>query len=154
MFFRKFFRSGKMPRFPKTNNAVISPQPVAREIETNLQILLSSIGNPADLVIHRLTYDNGAEAAALVYLTSLADGAVLAAHVVEPLNRELRGKSGKIEPDQIRRVLVAGDISETVDLHQAIEYLLRGKALIFLTGTPKASQASGGNFSGLPAAAD
>lgn len=136
MIFEGFFKNKqKMTRLPKEKSAVPEHQPISGDCEADLHALLDFVGNPSDLVIHRMENNQGTQVVTLLYLTSLASGTDLASHVVEPINCLLINLgAGNPDPGQVKRVLVAAQITETNDLHQAVEYLLKGQALLLISG--------------------
>lgn len=132
MFDKIFKSSKKVLPLPKVKSSVLKHRNVSREIDHNLQKVVESIGDPADLVIHRI--NNSTQLfAAVVYLESLVDGNLLGSHIVEPINAFVRGNCEVFDYSNARLVLSSSKLVEFSDLHDAIESLLGGQALLFIS---------------------
>jgi hypothetical protein len=130
----------------KVRPTVIKHQDVSGEIDNNLKKVVDSTGNPADLVIHRI--EKGTRVfAAIVYLESLVDGSLLGSHVVEPINNFVRGDGGSFDLNNARLVLSSSKVIEFSDLHDAIDSLLAGQALVFVS---KGSKVLAVSYPGFP----
>lgn len=147
MFFDKYFKAAKkvLP-LEKVHPTVVEHQVISKTVEDNLNQLIKSIGNPSDLVIHRINSGNKL-IAGVVYLESLADGTLLGSHIIEPMNNFIRGASGTLDLNSAKLVLAASKIIEFSDLHDAIDSLLAGQALLFIPGSDKSVAVS---FPGYP----
>jgi hypothetical protein len=130
----------------KVRPTVIKHQDVSGEIDNNLKKVVDSTGNPADLVIHRI--EKGTRVfAAIVYLESLVDGSLLGSHMVEPINNFVRGDGGSFDLNNARLVLSSSKVIEFSDLHDAIDSLLAGQALVFVS---KGSKVLAVSYPGFP----
>ena len=132
MFFAKFFKSAqKVPPFEKTRSDVTSHGEIKKNVAENLQIILKATGNPDDLIIHRIEEHTGIFAV-VIYFETLVDSNLLGQHVLKPINKFIRGKTGAIPQNQLKSVLSASNLIEINDLHQAIDKLLAGYTLILI----------------------
>jgi len=100
-------------------------------LENNTAQLTAIIGQPLDLVIHRITA--GTETVALVFfLKSLADGMLIGTNLVEPLNKYLRHEGKQLNAESARSLLAAAELTERKNVQKAAEDLLAGKALLLV----------------------
>lgn len=125
--FWKPFR--KAPEFKRTRSRVQDEVALSPRLEENLSAIRRSIGEAADLVIR---YFGQKPIAAVVYLETLVDGAALAAHVVDPINRHLQSEPGALKTDRVKTLLAAPKVIEIGDLHHLIGDLLAGQAVILV----------------------
>ena len=132
MFFDKFLKASKkvLPT-EKFSSSVVERQEIRKSADENLEIILKSTGNPDDLILHRI--EDGAQTLAVtMYLETLVDSNLLGQHVLKPMNKLIRGKTGAITQNQLKSILSASKLVEINDLHQAVDRLLAGYALILL----------------------
>lgn len=147
MFLKKYFQAAKkvLP-IEKTTQTVTEHKKIDENIENNLHQLVQSIGNPSDLVTHRISSKDKIMVG-IAYLESLSDGVLLGSHVIEPINNFVRGDYRFININTAKLVLSAAKIIEFNDLHDAIDSLLAGQTVLFLAGADKALAVS---FPGFP----
>lgn len=124
-----FKKSKKAPPFKNIRSSVVGSQEIKKNADENLRIIQQAIGNPDDLVIHRIG-DGSKNFAVVIYLETLADSNLLGQHVIEPVNKFIGESTGPPTENQLKRILSASKLTDTHDLHQAIERLLAGSALI------------------------
>jgi spore germination protein KA len=132
LFFNKFFKAPKkvLP-IDRSSSRVVESREIKNSVDENLQIIGKAIGNPDDLVIHRIE-ENGDLFAAVIYFESLVDSNLLGQHVIKPINKLIRGGNGAIPQNQLNSILTAAKLVEMNVLHQAIDRLLAGYAIILL----------------------
>ncbi|MFZ5943184.1 MAG: spore germination protein [Bacillota bacterium] len=147
MFFERLLKPRvKFKPSRKSSSPEFESIPITECLEENLQRLAGVIGQPLDLVIHRIEGENSI-AAALVYLRSLVDGPLLGSQIVEPINNYLRNGAERIDHKTIRNLFSASDIIESNELNAAVNMLLSGKVLALFSGTAIAFSLS---FPGFP----
>ncbi len=130
MFFDRFLRASKRK---KNSSAVVKEKAVKENPEENLKEILKSVGDPFDLFIHRIEEGNKT-AAIVISFDTLIDSNLLGQQVFEPINKHVQNKSEPLSSDNIKNILSTPGIKDINDLHQAIENLLAGDALILITG--------------------
>lgn len=145
MLFEKFFNNAgtraraKMPEFKRIKSSVPEQQELSGDLEKDLNLIIQAIGEPADLVVHRMFNldDNRQPIVIMLYLKSLADGPALGLHVVDPLNRFINETKKAITPIITAQLLAAAEVLEYQDLRSATNSLLAGNALLFFPGFPR-----------------
>ena len=131
MFFDKFFKASKKIHPIDPISSVDGRQEIKKSVDENLQIILKATGDPDDLILHRIE-DNHKTLAVVMYLETLVDSNLLGQHVIEPMNKFIRGNTGAITQNQLKSILSASKLVEINDLHHAVDRLLAGYALILL----------------------
>ena len=106
-------------------------QEIKKSADENLQIILKSIGNPDDLYSHRIG-DGSKTFALVVYLETLVDSNLLGQHVIEPVNKFIRGNTGALTENGLRLILSAAKLVEINYMNNAVDRLLAGYALILI----------------------
>lgn len=94
-----------------------------------MQYILHSAGSAGDLVIHRVE-QNEKTGAAVIYLETLVDGNLLGQHAIEPINNCIQENEGSFSFDRLKLCLSVSKSMEIDDLHDAVEKLVSGHALI------------------------
>lgn len=130
--------SDKILKAPQKNSHDKKPGPsgvkdekIKPNLDQNLDLIRQSIGNPDDLVLHRLT-DGSKNAIGILYLETLADGYLLGQQVIGPLNQAIRVSKEGFTENQLKLALGAAKLIETHDFSDAIDRLLAGFTLILL----------------------
>ena len=132
MFFDKFLKSPKKKPIPiKIGSSVLKHGEIKGSIDDIIQVILQSTGSPGDLVIRRFE-DNGDTAAAVIYLETLVDGNLLGQHVIEPINKFIQEKTAVLGASQLKLIISASKSVEVDNLHNGIEKLLSGYALVII----------------------
>lgn len=132
MFFDKFLKaSKKVFAYEKKSSSTVRHKEMKRSLEENLDDILKSVGNPDDIFIHRIE-DGVKTFAVAMYFESLVDSNLLGQQVIEPINRFIQGKTGTLSESQVNLLLSASKLMEVNDLHNAIDKLLSGYALILI----------------------
>jgi len=132
VFFDKYLKSPKNnTRIEKKVSSVVKHQEMDINIEKTVQDILESAGNPGDLINHGIE-NNDTLTAAVIYLETLVDGNLVGQHVIEPINKFVRENNGPLSPGQLKLQLSASKSVEIDDLHNAVEKLVSGHALIAL----------------------
>jgi spore germination protein KA len=135
LFFDKFLKaSKKVLPLEKSSSSVVERQEIKKSADENLQIILKSTGSPDDLILHRIE-DDANTFAVVIYLETLVDSNLLGQHVIKPMNKFIRGNTGAITQNQLKSSLSASKLVEINDLHNAVDRLLAGYALILLNNT-------------------
>ncbi|MDW7683816.1 MAG: spore germination protein [Bacillota bacterium] len=133
MFFDRFLKASK--RYVpgrKRKSSTVKQKKVNANLNTNLEDILESTGDPDDLVIQRIK--KGSLTAVVIYLETLVDSNLLSEHVIKPLNQLIQGTE-VLSSSKLKITISASNVSEVNDLHQAVENLLTGSALILINGT-------------------
>lgn len=136
MFFDKFLRSPRKARPMKIKSSVIDHRDIKGSLDDIIQVILESAGNPGDLIISPIKAIEKT-AAVIIYLETLVDGNLLGQHVIEPVKKFVREKTGTINPEQMQLQINAAKILLTDDLHHAIDNLLSGYALVIPSDNEK-----------------
>jgi len=109
------------------------PIPLTDSLVNNLSRLTSITGEPSDLVIHYLTESDKPDGA-IIFLKSLVDEPLLGLHVAEPLNSYLRREDKQgLDVPLTKSLLYTADITEITDIQTAVQLLMAGKTLIFMS---------------------
>jgi len=132
VFFDKFLKaSKKVFSFEKKHSSTIEHKEIKKSLDDNLNEILKSTGNPDDLFIHRI--EDGIKTFVVVmYFENLVDSNLLGQYVIEPANKFIGGKTGTLTDNQLKLILSASKLLEINDLHNAVERLLSGYALVFV----------------------
>ncbi len=112
---------------------VIEDQTVSLQSEENLRRVLEYTGEPADLGVRRVTGNNQALVAIVIYLDSLVDHQKISAQLLTPLTDLVRDNAN-LPYETVKQRLAASKIVETDRLHQLIDQLLAGQTVLFLEG--------------------
>jgi len=131
MFFDKFLKSPKKPISMKKDSSVINHQEFKGCINNIIQVILKSTGNPGDLIVHRIESIKNTDTA-IVYIETLVDRNLLGNHVIEPISKFIQSKEETLDPGKLKMLLSASKSLITADLHDAIDKLLAGYALVIL----------------------
>lgn len=132
MFFDKFLKaSKKVLSIEKKSSSTVGHREIKKSLDENLEDILNSIGNPDDLFIHRIE-DGVNTFAVAMYFETLVDSNLLGQHVIEPLNKFIQEKTGTLTANQVKLLLSASKFTEINDLHNAVDRLLSGYALILV----------------------
>ncbi len=138
MLFEKLFKPPKkVLSLESRRNSPIQYQAVDLSVETNVQKIMRSLGNQADLVVRYLTGDSGIYGA-VVYLGSLIDSNLLSEQVIKPLNNLRISMVTQTDISIITNALTVTDLNKFTDLREATDYLLSGGTLLFLQGSENA----------------
>ena len=135
--FEKFINNtNKIPEFKRTKSSVPEQRELSGDLDKDLNLIIQAIGEPADLVVHRIfnVDDHRQPIVIMLYLKSLADSPALGLQVVDPLNRFINENKKNINPIITAQLLAAAEVIEDQDLNSATDSLLAGKALLFFTG--------------------
>ncbi len=133
MFFDRFLKSSKRPvHFAEKSSSTVKHKTVKERLEANLKNILKSIGDPDDLFVHRIE-DGAKTAAVVIYFETLIDSNLLGQHVIEPINQLVQGTE-TLSTGKLKIIISASKIVEIKDIHQAVDRLLAGDALILLNG--------------------
>ena len=146
MFFDKFLKASK--RFVpsgKKSPSTVKHKAIKGKLDENVEDILKSTGNPDDLIIQRI--ESGAKTAAVViYFETLTDSNLLSQHMIEPLNQFVQGTETP-SANNLKIITSASNVIAINDLHQAIDSLLAGQALILIAGAKSIFAVS---FPGVP----
>lgn len=116
-------------------------------LENNLSEISNIIGNPLDLVIHRVISGNETAAVA-IYFKSLVNGQLLGPQVIEPLNRFFRtGNNVNLDVKLAKSLVTATDITEAMSAGHCVDLLMAGKTLLLIAKNDTALALS---FPGFP----
>ncbi|MBU7005163.1 spore germination protein [Phosphitispora fastidiosa] len=135
MFFDKFLKaSKKVVASEKKSSSTVRYREINKSLEENLENILKSTGSPDDLFIHRV--EDGVKIFAVaVYFDTLVDSNLLGQHIIEPLNKFIQGNTGTLTEKQVKFLLSASKLIEVNDLHNAIDRLLSGFALVLVANS-------------------
>lgn len=132
MFFDKFLKaSKKVFSIEQKRSSVVSTKEIKKSPDENLQEILSSLGNPGDLVVKRIE-DNNKTYAIVIHFETLVDSNLLEQKVIEPINRCIYEKTGMITANQLKLLISVSKLTETENMHDAVDLLLSGNALILI----------------------
>lgn len=132
MFFGKFLKSSKkVLAYEKMRSSTTRHQEVKKSLEENVEDIRESVGRPDDLFIHRIE-DGIKTFAVIMYFEALVNNNLLGQQVVDPLNKFIQSKTGTISENQVKLLLSASKFTETKDLHNAVDLLLSGNALVLV----------------------
>lgn len=134
MLFEKLFKPPKkVLSLESRRQSPIQHQAVDLSVETNVQKIIQSLGNQADLVVHYLTGDAGIYGA-VMYLSSLTNSKLLSEQVIKPLKNLRISKVTQTDIPFITNALTVSALNKFSDLKEATDYLLSGGSLLFLQG--------------------
>jgi spore germination protein KA len=113
---------------------------IAAELEDNIRTITQLFGNSSDLIVRNIGHKSQRKAA-VVYLESLVDKAIIDEFVVEPLNEQLRipdgsGQHGLFDVRDIR--LSTNQLNANSEWKPIIRFLLQGHSIIFIEGQEEA----------------
>ena len=132
--FHRFFR-GSRRSFPVHRETAIhlDDKEFTDNLDENLKNLKEALGDPADLIWRRL--ESGKKTVAvLLHFETLVDRDLLGRQVIEPLNRWLQERKGPFDDEEFREALTIPKVLAITHLHQAVERLLAGDALLLAAG--------------------
>ena len=131
MLFDRFLKASRR-RIPVRQKSSSTVQKAVQEkLDENIKDILKSIGDPDDLFMQRIE-DGAKTAAAVIYFETLVDSNLLGQHVIEPINQLVHGKTEPLSVGNLKIILSTPKVVEIKDLHQAVDRLLAGDALILI----------------------
>ncbi len=104
-----------------------APILVDPDLESNLKHLQQALADPVDMVIRRITKNNGDTTAVVVYLQSLVDSVTLGTHVLDPIISSIENSQ---ETGSTFNKIFASNTTEIEELEQAVSAISAGKVIV------------------------